>query len=241
MTTTAIDQVIARATDLQPNARPEFLKLHTAAEVLAIHERLVGEAKPKTPRPVLERRILAALAAPAVAQDEPAGEPPHADAGGDAAQPDASDAPGADGDEDEEPAAGAGPDERLPAVGTWIVKRDRQGAERCRCQVVEGGIYYDGVIYKSISAAATVAQRALELTSKTVNGYLFWQLDTRDAGERKPRPAKDHGPALAKVWERYTELARAAIAANPGAVREQLGAQCNAHNDLVASAITAAA
>jgi len=301
----AIDQIIARALALEPAARPDFLKLHSFPEVQAIHERLLGEAKAKTPRPVLERKVLAAFDgaassnaaieahepprasepetaqgepevahdeepaelgqepaaddAPPAPQDAPDTDPPHADGGGDSAQQDAGgDAPGADGrddgdgDDDEqddegeggEPAASAKNAERLPPVGTVIVKRDRHGAERCRCEVTDEGILYVGKLYTSISAAALVAQRDLGLTSPTVNGYLFWQLNKRAAGERKqraPKAAKDHGPALAKAWARYTELARAAIAANPDAIREQLGAECNAHNELVASAIAPAA
>lgn len=245
--TSPIDMSINRARQLAPEARAEFLRQHEMRDLVELATRLVGEPKPKTPRPVLERRILAALAdsaasnevekeevaaapaAPATAQDAPVAAPPHGDAGSDTAQP------GADR---------ATPAQRLPPVGTVIVKRDRHGAERCRCEVTEEGILYAGKLYESISGAALVAQRDLGLTSPTVNGYNFWQLDKRAAGERKPRAAKapkDYGPQLEKAWERYAELVRAAIAADPSAVREQLGAQCNAHNELVASAISAGA
>lgn len=47
---------------MKPAARAELLRRHTVAEIAEIHEALVGEAKPKTPRPILEKRILHALA-----------------------------------------------------------------------------------------------------------------------------------------------------------------------------------
>ena len=57
-----IEQVIARARTMKPAARAEFLRRHSANEIVEIHTALVGAAKPKTPRPILEKRILHALA-----------------------------------------------------------------------------------------------------------------------------------------------------------------------------------
>ena len=68
-------------------------------------------------------------------------------------------------------------DARLPAVGTVIAKRDRHGKVRCKCQVVKGGIRYNGTVYRSVSAAALAAASDLGLESPTQNGYVFWALD----------------------------------------------------------------
>ena len=99
--TSPIDMSINRARQLAPEARAEFLRQHEMRDLVELATRLVGEPKPKTPRPVLERRILAALAdsaasnevekeevaaapaAPATAQDAPVAAPPHGDAGSD--------------------------------------------------------------------------------------------------------------------------------------------------------------
>ncbi|HZU81281.1 MAG TPA: hypothetical protein VE987_00110 [Polyangiaceae bacterium] len=48
-----------------------------------------------------------------------------------------------------------------------IIKKDRHGAERARCTVVESGIEYGGTTYKSISSAAMAAAKDLGLASKT--------------------------------------------------------------------------
>ena len=61
------------------------------------------------------------------------------------------------------------------------------------------------------------------------------------ASPRKARAGKDHGAALEKAWERYQEAAKAALAADRTAISEQLGAHCNAHNELVAEALAPAA
>src|SRR5690606_28454387 len=50
------------------------------------------------------------------------------------------------------PKTPAEPDPRLPAPGTLIQKRDRHGAVRCECTVEEGGIRYEGSLYRSLSA-----------------------------------------------------------------------------------------
>ena len=60
MTTTA-DTTIARALTLKPAARAKLIGLMKADEVAAMHEQLLGGYKARTPRPVLERRVLAEL------------------------------------------------------------------------------------------------------------------------------------------------------------------------------------
>lgn len=66
-------------------------------------------------------------------------------------------------------------DPRLPPVGTTIIKRDRHGAPRCECTVEDAGIRYRGVLYRSLSAAASAA--AVDLGLKpTQNGFVFWSI-----------------------------------------------------------------
>ncbi len=67
-------------------------------------------------------------------------------------------------------------DPRIPAPGTTIYKRDRHGAVLAEALVVEDGISYDGVVYGSPSAAGLAASTALGLGTKSVNGFLFWNL-----------------------------------------------------------------
>lgn len=98
-------------------------------------------------------------------------------------------------------------DPRLPAVGTVIVKNDRQGNERARCTIVHDGVEYRGTTYRSISAAAMAAAKDLGLASKTQDGYAFFGLK-----KGAPRAArKDAVGSLEKAWERYRE--RVAVAA----------------------------
>src|SRR5207302_9311719 len=61
-------------------------------------------------------------------------------------------------------------DPRLPPVGTILQKRDRAGATRCECTIEEGGIRYNGELYKSLSGTAMVAAKDLGLVNKTQNG-----------------------------------------------------------------------
>ncbi len=91
------------------------------------------------------------------------------------------------------------PDPRLPAVGTVIIKRDRQGNERARCTIVDGGIEYSGTTYRSISAAAMAAAKDLGLTSKTQDGYAFWGLKKSTSRPTKKDPVE----ALGHAWDRY--------------------------------------
>jgi hypothetical protein len=88
-------------------------------------------------------------------------------------------------------------DPRLPPAGTVLQKRDRQGNVRCECSVEEGGIRYNGTIYRSLSAAAMAAAKDLGLTNRTANGFTFWGLS------KPPRPPADALAALERAGERY--------------------------------------
>lgn len=91
-------------------------------------------------------------------------------------------------------------DPRLPPAGTVIVKTDRNGTERVRCVIAEGGIEYGGATYKTISAAAMAAARDLGLASKSQDGYAFW-------GLKKPAPKPVSEEALAEARATYTDAA----------------------------------
>ena len=86
---------------------------------------------------------------------------------------------------------------RMPAPGTLIQKRDRHGAVRCECTVEEGGIRYNGNLYRSLSGAAMAAAKDLGLTNKTQNGFTFWGLS------KPPSRSSDPLAALDRAWERY--------------------------------------
>jgi len=86
---------------------------------------------------------------------------------------------------------------RMPAPGTLIQKRDRHGAVRCECSVEEGGIRYNGNLYRSLSGAAMAAAKDLGLTNKTQNGFTFWGLS------KPPSRSSDPLAALDRAWERY--------------------------------------
>ena len=98
-------------------------------------------------------------------------------------------------------------DPRLPAVGTVLQKRDRHGAVRCECTVVEdGGIRYAGKLYSSLSGAAMAAAKDLGLASTTANGFSFWGL-----AKPAPRPDAPLAPvALPSISESITQPAPAA-------------------------------
>ena len=94
------------------------------------------------------------------------------------------------------PDSPASPDTRLPVNGTVLQKRDRQGAVRCECVIVDGGVQYRETIYRSLSAAAVAAAKDLGLAAKAMNGFTFWGLS---------KPARQTGPLamLEKAWTRY--------------------------------------
>lgn len=96
-----------------------------------------------------------------------------------------------------EPASARERDARLPAVGTVLKKVDRNGNERVRSTIVEGGIDYAGATYASLSGAAMAAAKDLGLTNKTQNGFVFWGLS------KPPRRPSDPLLTLERAWERY--------------------------------------
>jgi len=93
----------------------------------------------------------------------------------------------------------------MPPPGTVIKKLDRYGNVRCECTVEEGGIRYEGTLYKSFSAAAMAAAKRIGLTNKTQNGWTFWGL-TKPA-----RPSSDPLETLPRAWERYRGSVTAAV------------------------------
>jgi hypothetical protein len=97
------------------------------------------------------------------------------------------------------------PDPRMPPVGTVIQKKDRTGNVRCECQVVEGGVLYNGTTYKSLSAAALASARDLGLATKTVDGWSWWGLKARPAHATKRNPVE----SLAKAFQKYRDRAEA--------------------------------
>lgn len=232
MTTTTIEQIIVRARDMKPAAQAAFIGRYDMKELAEIHGRLVGQAKPRTPRPVLERRILAALAEPAPKAKEAPPEEERIEESNARAEAFAGnelprDAEGHAYDEEVAPTgegAAAAPDAaatpadanvgatsparerdpRLPAIGTVIEKCDRRGAVRASCRVEAEGIVYNGAIYKSLSGAAIAAAKDLGLASKTADGFAFWGL------KKRGRPAIDAASALDRAWQRYQGQARAA-------------------------------
>jgi hypothetical protein len=88
-------------------------------------------------------------------------------------------------------------DTRLPAKGTVLQKRDRQGAVRCECVIVDGGVRYSETVYRSLSAAAVAAAKDLGLAAKAMNGFTFWGLT------KAARKEADPVAVLERVWTRY--------------------------------------
>ena len=101
-------------------------------------------------------------------------------------------------------------DPRLPPVGTVVVKRDRHGAERACCTMVEAGTEYNGTVYQSISAAALVAAKDLGLGGTTQDGFAFWQL--KKAATRVVSK-KDPISQIESAWDRYHKRVVEAVAA----------------------------
>jgi len=98
-------------------------------------------------------------------------------------------------------------DPRLPAPGTVLQKKDRQGDVRCECTVEQDGIRYQGTLYRSLSAAAMAASKDMGLGGRAQNGYLFWNIIKQPARE------KDPVAALERAWERYESRAKVIMAA----------------------------
>jgi hypothetical protein len=107
------------------------------------------------------------------------------------------------------------PDQRLPAPGTVIQKKDRHGRVRCECTVEKDGIRFKGKIYSSLSAAAVAAAKDLGLAGKAMNGFVFWGLT------KPPRPGADPVATLERAWERYRGVAESV--ADDGVSEEKRG------------------
>jgi hypothetical protein len=99
-------------------------------------------------------------------------------------------------------------DPRLPAPGTVLQKKNRQGSVRCECTIEDDGIRYKGELFRSLSAAAMAASKDLGLGGRAMNGFLFWGLV-----RQQPRP-KDPMAALDRAWERYHERVKALATAS---------------------------
>jgi len=116
-------------------------------------------------------------------------------------------------------------DPRLPPVGSVIIKKDRQGNERARCTIVEGGVEYKGTTYKSLSGAGLQASKDLGLTTTTCDGLAFWGLK-----KGTPRAAKKNAvESLAKAWERYRERAASAAQITDETERAKVQAAIHQH------------
>ncbi len=98
-------------------------------------------------------------------------------------------------------------DPRLPAPGTVLQKKDRQGNVRCECTVEEDGIRFKGTIYRSLSAAAMAASKDMGLGGRAQNGFLFWGLVKQGPREKDPVAALEH------AWERYRARAEGILKA----------------------------
>ena len=92
----------------------------------------------------------------------------------------------------------------LPKIGTVIEKRDRSGAVRCKCEVIDGGIRYKGKTYGSLSAAAMAAAGDLGLKAEALNGWVWWGLQAAQS-------AKDPVEAVQSVSARFIERAKALL------------------------------
>lgn len=118
---------------------------------------------------------------------------------------------------------------RLPAVGTVIAKRDRYGAIRCQCTIVEDGVRYKGRVFRSLSGAAMAAATDLGLKNKTQNGFTFW-------GLTKPtRTLDDPQAAVKKASDRFQKLAAMALKGAGDANRPRVRAALEAHGNAVES------
>ncbi len=124
-------------------------------------------------------------------------------------------------------------DPRLPPVGTTIVKRDRHGVARCECVVDPAGIRYRGVLYRSLSAAASAA--AADLALKPIqNGFAFWAIS-------KPRSVSRNPLEYARVLaERYrTRLQRLFEQVRSDDERARLRHEVEAHSHALTASLHA--
>lgn len=128
------------------------------------------------------------------------------------------------------------PDPRMPAVGTTIQKKDRGGNVRCECQVVEGGVLYNGTTYRSLSAAALASARDLGLATKTVDGWSWWGLKTRPVHATKRNPVESLTKAFAKYRDRAEAIAKSAAADDRANVEQVIQEQIGALQQIAAAA-----
>jgi hypothetical protein len=119
-------------------------------------------------------------------------------------------------------------DPRLPAPGTVLTKRDRQGAVRAECMVAEDGIQYRRTFYRSLSAAATAAAGDLGIKGGQ-NGFVFWGLS------KPTRAGDDVLGRLEKIWTRYEYSARTALATPPNGKLEAVRGILERHRERAAA------
>jgi hypothetical protein len=119
-----------------------------------------------------------------------------------AAAPSADDSTDGASEGDEEP--------RLPAVGTVLKKVDRDGKVRCECAVeADGKIRYRNTVYTSLSAAAAAAAGDLGLTSKSLNGWLWWGVVK--AARKEGAGGRDPVKLLDTAWTKFRERINALL------------------------------
>jgi hypothetical protein len=126
-------------------------------------------------------------------------------------------------------------DARMPSVGTVIQKRDRAGAVRCECTVIDGGVEYAGARYTSVSAAAVAASKDLGLTAKTLDGWAWWGLKARTATAANRSSVDVLTRAFEKYRERVAALLRSADAQGRPKLEEVLRSHASTLNELATS------
>jgi len=139
-------------------------------------------------------------------------------------------APAGEGDDEADDDAGAEApqprerDPRLPTVGTVLIKRDRQGNERARCTIVDGGVEYNGTVYKSLSGAGLQASKDLGNKMTTCDGLAFW-------GLKKVARAttKNAVEALEQTWAPYRDRASAGSKLEDAEERAKVQAAIHEH------------
>lgn len=124
---------------------------------------------------------------------------------------------------------GSNRDERLPPVGTTLVKRDRHAQVRCECHVEEGGFRYRGTLHRSLSGAASAAAEHLGIKGR-VNGFIFWGL------VKATRP--NAGEYLRKLARRYEEQVASLLNQGAEEVRGEVRKDLEAHASRLTELLT---
>ena len=84
----------------------------------------------------------------------------------------------------------------MPPAGT-ILSKTSKGMTAQATVMEDGQISYGGIAYKSLSAAAIVAAKAIGLKATTQDGWAFWGLKkTGDGTQRVPRAPKVDPPSM---------------------------------------------